>query len=74
MIIRETIYILDRMKTWSSDLSDEEIEALVSAIRSIEHLEMLKVELEEVLKMGCSLIETTYLISRVDKIINEVEK
>ena len=36
MTRKEAIYVLDRMKTWSKELSDEEIEALVIAIKTID--------------------------------------
>lgn len=36
MTKEEAIYELDRMKTWSKELSDEEIEAIVIAIKALE--------------------------------------
>lgn len=35
MTKERAIYELDRMKTWSNDLSDDEIEAIVIAIREL---------------------------------------
>lgn len=36
MTKEEAIYELDRMKTWSKELSDEEIEAIVIAIKALD--------------------------------------
>ena len=35
MTREEAIYELERMKTWSKELSDEEIEAIVIAIKAL---------------------------------------
>ena len=35
MIKEEAIYELERMKTWSKDLSDDEIEAIVIALKAL---------------------------------------
>lgn len=39
MTIEEAIYELERMKTWSKELSDEEIEAIVIALKALSSLE-----------------------------------
>lgn len=39
MTNKEAIFELERMKTWSKDLSDNEIEAIVIALKALSSLE-----------------------------------